>query len=338
VRDVPGERNVCVSLLLEGRARNLDRPREEPLERPLARLRANILPPPPGRPGAGGGASAGARKKRQKGQAAAGAPAEAAAAAPAAGAGAADGEEAAPIAEDDPRFLVALYSDADAALRIDGATPNGDAWRAAALLQVGAQWYDVEYNPPTVERLALPAAPMVGFPILPLAALKFAAPPSCAWRWLRRGPDAGAEWQPAGCEGEEYTPRPADEGCWLRVECTPGRPADAAEGAAGALHLGAPLTADVGPVRPAPAATAAELRGPAAARPPPPSASTSSGPSTSSAAAFRVLTYNILADQYAASDYARRVLFNYCPPEQARARRLSCDAALRPAAAAAAVP
>lgn len=30
---------------------------------------------------------------------------------------------------------------------------------------------------------------------------------------------------------------------------------------------------------------------------------------------LRVLTYNILADQYAASDYARSVLFSYCPQQ-----------------------
>ena len=30
---------------------------------------------------------------------------------------------------------------------------------------------------------------------------------------------------------------------------------------------------------------------------------------------LRVVTYNILADQYAATDKARTVLFSYCPPE-----------------------
>jgi 2',5'-phosphodiesterase len=30
---------------------------------------------------------------------------------------------------------------------------------------------------------------------------------------------------------------------------------------------------------------------------------------------LRVVTYNILADQYAASDYARSVLFSYCPQQ-----------------------
>ena len=33
------------------------------------------------------------------------------------------------------------------------------------------------------------------------------------------------------------------------------------------------------------------------------------------APAFRLLSYNILADQYAGSEYAQNVLFKYCPKE-----------------------
>ena len=32
---------------------------------------------------------------------------------------------------------------------------------------------------------------------------------------------------------------------------------------------------------------------------------------------LRVVTYNLLADQYAATEKARTVLFSYCPPEYA---------------------
>ncbi len=61
---------------------------------------------------------------------------------------------------------------------------------------------------------------------------------------------------------------------------------------------------------------------------PPPAGAVSHGPTTCSATlrgahtprhvaapAFRILSYNILADQYAGSDYAQNVLFNYCPKE-----------------------
>jgi 2',5'-phosphodiesterase len=53
-------------------------------------------------------------------------------------------------------------------------------------------------------------------------------------------------------------------------------------------------------VEPPPPATAADIRAPA---PLPPTTSP----------AFRALSYNILADQYASSDYAQKVLFKYCP-------------------------
>lgn len=36
-----------------------------------------------------------------------------------------------------------------------------------------------------------------------------------------------------------------------------------------------------------------------------------------SAPSFRIVTYNILADQYAATDYAQQVLFSFCPAEYA---------------------
>lgn len=114
VRDVPGDKNVTVSLLLDGRQRNLDRPKDEALERPLARLRANIAPDK--KP---------TRKKTKKGDAP-GANGEAAAAAapPAAEA----------VEEGDP--VVALYADDEASQPLDGSLPNGAAWKTGRVLQV----------------------------------------------------------------------------------------------------------------------------------------------------------------------------------------------------------
>lgn len=186
-------------------------------------------------------------------------------------------------------------------------------------LQVGPFWYDIVYNPPIVDKLALPARPMAGFPVLPAATLQFSDAGACQWRWLRRpaAAPAAAAWEDTGCREMMFTPQNGDIGCALRVECRPGRfvapagapPAGAASshpsGAHSGVLLGEAAIADVGPVSHGPEATAARLRAPAAAKPP--------APLPGAPPAFRIMTYNILADQYAASDYAKTVLFNYCP-------------------------
>jgi 2',5'-phosphodiesterase len=66
---------------------------------------------------------------------------------------------------------------------------------------------------------------------------------------------------------------------------------------------GEPLTADTGPVRAGPEQPAARLRqlNPGVPLPEP--------------WRFRVMSYNILADQYAGTSYAQQVLFKYCPTE-----------------------
>lgn len=198
-------------------------------------------------------------------------------------------------------------------------------------MQVGRFWYDIEYNPPSVDKISLPAQPMAGFPLLPAVQLHSADSGACQWRWLRRRPStsttgqhAGAVqdvWEETGCRDILYTPVEEDCGCWLRVECRPGRfldtgvGLDSSDSAAtpaaktapqGRLQLGELATADVGPVQQAPAATAARLRAAAAVKP----------TAASSGAPLRVMTYNILADQYAGSEYAKSVLFNYCPLRQ----------------------
>ena len=70
----------------------------------------------------------------------------------------------------------------------------------------------------------------------------------------------------------------------------------------GQLLLGEPQTLLVGPVQRGPAVTAGAHRHPLTAQP--------LGPP-----GLRVVTYNILADQYVATEHAQNVLFAYCPPE-----------------------
>jgi 2',5'-phosphodiesterase len=189
-------------------------------------------------------------------------------------------------------------------------TPNAAAWTAARRLRVGAELFDVSLNPPTVEAISLQAFPMVGYPLLPTATLAFADPAVCRWRWLRQrgggGGGAGGNgapedglggWEDTGCSEACYTPVPADEGCMLRAECTPARAGGPGGGAAAA---GEPAAAVAGPVRAAPALPAAASR-------------QLSPPAPAGAPVFRVMSYNILADQYAGTSYAQKVLFGYCP-------------------------
>jgi 2',5'-phosphodiesterase len=155
---------------------------------------------------------------------------------------------------------------------------------------------------------------------------------------------AAAEWEDTGCSSICYTPTQEDIGYTLRVECTPAAAAgnaDVQQQQGGEISLpssslvlaaavvtaaadpqqqqslnassrasntaavvyGEPLTADTGPVRAGPEQPAARLRqlNPGVALPEP--------------WRFRVMSYNILADQYAGTSYAQQVLFKYCPTE-----------------------
>lgn len=68
------------------------------------------------------------------------------------------------------------------------------------------------------------------------------------------------------------------------------------------MVLGAPGCAECGPVAVPPAPAAAAARHAFTAQPTAPPE-------------LRVVTYNILADQYAATDAAKNVIFAHCPPE-----------------------
>jgi 2',5'-phosphodiesterase len=191
---------------------------------------------------------------------------------------------------------------------------------------------------------------MAGYPVMPVAALAFADSGLCKWRWLRKlhvggkgssskdkTAAAAGDWEDTGCSSMCYTPTQHDIGYMLRVECTPAAAADDGQQQQGvslpsttpvlaaaavvaadpqqALNptsssssstpvvYGEPFTADMGPVRAGPEQPAARLRqlNPGVALPEP--------------WRFRVMSYNILADQYAGTSYAQQVLFKYCPTE-----------------------
>jgi 2',5'-phosphodiesterase len=172
---------------------------------------------------------------------------------------------------------------------------------------------------------------MVGYPLLPTISYSFADPSSSKWRWLRRRQQqqqqqqqqltAADGWEDTGCSSMLYTPTQADLGCVLRVECTPAAhqhhqkdhtatpppppPPPAAAAAAAAaepagLMLGEAVSAEAGPVLSGPQQSAARLR------------ALSPGVPLPEPWRFRVMSYNILADQYAGTSYAQQVRHRNC--------------------------
>ncbi|KAG1677548.1 hypothetical protein FOA52_014446 [Chlamydomonas sp. UWO 241] len=262
VRDVPGDDNIVVSLILGGKLQSLNRPRSEPLDKALGRLRLRLVPAPPRKD----------KRAYKKG-----------------------GGDATPAAAPEPpppvQLTITLYSDDAATIPVDPSVSNSDAWRSGRVLQAGDELMTVVYNPPTVDKIVLPKRALVGHPLLALPVLQFAESAGTAYRWMRRA-GGTEEWVDVGCSSALYTPCEADLQSTLRVECTPSRSGNTA---------GEPFTADTGVVEAAPPLPCGALRAPL---PLPPA----------SAPGFRIVSYNILADQYAGSTYAQQVLFNYCPP------------------------
>lgn len=271
VRSLPGEPNLTITLTVGGRQRNLDRPKDELLGKPLARLQKSATQPGDRK-----------QKRAKAGQAAV---------------------DAAPLQPPTAAPFVGLHEgpSPDTPLIDADSTTNEAAWRQGRLLRVGAASYCVCFNPPTLDRVELHGTPFLGIPVVPALQLHFAADEDCTWEWSRRPYNQpSAQWERIpGASQRGYTPEAEDAGCMLRVTCTPTRPASIQE-QQGAV--GQPLAAECGPVAvpPAPAAGAGrhELTGDFT-RPP----------------HLRVMTYNILADQYAATDTAKDVLFAQCPPE-----------------------
>ncbi len=176
---------------------------------------------------------------------------------------------------------------------------------------------------------------------------------ACQWRWLRSAaPDqAAAGWEAIpGANERVYRPSPEDLGRRLRVECTPVR---CCHGMPNILSIG-PLclcpepdsfaaalsqmyalcfnqgqlwvhgmcrrSSEVGGASSMGEPAACEAGPPVAQGPPLPAGAARHALTAQPLAhpGLRVVTYNILADQYAATEYAREHLFSYCPARWAR--------------------
>ena len=220
-----------------------------------------------------------------------------------------------------------------------------DAWSSAALLEVGddEQQFAVLFDPPEVEALELPWAPLVGVPLLPRVSCRCCQPDEVDVHWERRAGEA--EWQTIA-RGLRYVPTAEDVGCELRLTATPPAPAslvaNAAAAAAASLTIGTSSATDTPSPPPPPAAAAPPclealrqqlLLEPTAASLPRPhlreriaalEAARASRVGDTDGGGFRVLSYNLLADAHRHRwDDPRDGIHTYCAPAlTAAARRL----------------
>ncbi|XP_019392437.1 PREDICTED: 2',5'-phosphodiesterase 12 [Crocodylus porosus] len=259
VRCVPAEPKLILSLVVsDGSARNLQRDREEPLGRALARIAVHA---------AKGWAKA--AKKGRKGPAS---------------------------REELPLPAVRLFSRDGEAVADD--VPNTDAWQDGAVLQIGDITYRVERNPPMLTELHLPRSLLAGFPVCPKLATEFTAPHHCLFRWFCERPPSADGAQPTwvdveGGDQQVFVPSNVHVGQRLKLHCTPHD---------GLQRYGVPREVEsMGPVEAGPGACTFDARHLYTRKLAP-------------AGSLRAVSYNVLADTYAQTEFSRTVLFPYCAP------------------------
>lgn len=182
-------------------------------------------------------------------------------------------------------------------------TTNYDAWKNGAMLQVGEQLYHVSVNAPAIKSARLPDVIMVGFPVRPLIEMENTHQSHCKAAWFKTTLK-GQQFAPdevRRAQNKQFfnthecnitiTPTPDDIGRYLLVTLTPyvgekqGMPVD---------------VVSTTTVIPGPGDCPFDRRH-------------LFTESYTNPGKFRCMSYNLLADAYAASNYAKTVLFSYCP-------------------------
>lgn len=189
---------------------------------------------------------------------------------------------------------------------VDLSLTNETAWKDGASLKIGAETFTVEVNPPTVKSLLLPENIMSGFPVMPYLELEFGDKQYCRYKWYKSTNDSDDQassvpasakeilnWEEVGNEFL-YTPSVLDVGCYLKLTCAPGNAKRVSDVAS---EMTSSLTVAAGPgFCPFDARHMYTKK------------------QTADYSTFRVVSYNILADNYAKDEFAQKVLFPYCPP------------------------
>ncbi|CAH6778946.1 2',5'-phosphodiesterase 12 [Phodopus roborovskii] len=286
VRCVPSEPKLSLSFALaDGSHKNMQRDQSEPLGRALSRIATNALK---------GHAKAAAAKKHRKDRARSGGGAACAAAGP----------EAAAAGEP----VVKLYYREEA---VADDVLNVDAWQDGAVLQIGDVKYKVERNPPAFTELQLPRYIMAGFPVCPKLSVEFGDAASSVFRWYKEVRPGASEpghggltaaaashslppssWTDTGVGERVYTPCNADVGLRLKLHCTPGN---------GQRFGPSRELESVSPVEAGPGTCTFDHRHLYTKK-------------VTEDSFIRTVSYNILADTYAQTEFSRTVLYPYCAP------------------------
>ena len=323
VRSDPNESMLTITLTLAGKPRNLDRPKGELLEKTLMRIKK----------AAESSKNTGKKKQKKKKDAVEKAHAV----------GSLEDETSRAIgtlAQDRSLWVGLRAGRSQEDVLVDpSSTTNEEAWKHGRLLEVGSALFSVDLNPPTVTGVEIHGHPFVGIPVVPSPALLYADVDDVDWVWYRHhrrskstaSMKEGAWEKIEGACDRMYTPTETDLGCLLRVECIPKRtlhsseedrkplmstrissPNSAASPGEGSVgHDGGGCDVAYGD------SFLSEPHGPVL-QPPEPGPGTERHDKTLSFLAspsLRVVTYNILADQYASTESARNIIFASCPSQ-----------------------
>ncbi|RWS02555.1 phosphodiesterase 12-like protein [Dinothrombium tinctorium] len=192
---------------------------------------------------------------------------------------------------------------------VDENLTHSQAWRDGLTFIVGESSYNVVVNAPAVTTLKLPKIIMAGFKIYPTLAVEFCKINECKFSWFRkRLPHEKLLKSPLDSENKEksgfggwflvgneywYEPTKEDIGRVIKLRCLPAR---------GDLEGVEAVAESSGVVTEGPEFCPFERRHEFTQK-------------ITERGTVRCVSYNILADLYADSDYSRTVLFPYCPPE-----------------------
>ena len=212
---------------------------------------------------------------------------------------------------DDVKIEVRSYCSAEK-VPLDTETSNQDAWKEQNVLIIGEEMFKIRVNAPTVVAIDIPKHLMVGFPVVPSLELEFGKREDAKFLWFRgrtvknaKKVDmvATAKENSMCCELNmaweflantfKYTPSVSDIGYKLKFICIP-RNRDAFGFSQEVIS-----EASVGA---GPGACPFEERHLYTMK------------KTETPNALRVVSYNILADIYADTEFARENMYPYCSP------------------------
>ena len=164
------------------------------------------------------------------------------------------------------------------------------------VLRINDNYYDLYVNPPTVTKLVLPTYIMAGFPTIPNVKFESASLKKSKFNWFKSSSSGNdvADWISVG-EGSSYIPDVRDVDYYLKCLCYPVNGSNTG-----------PFSEEViseEPVKAGPGICLFDQRHLYTPKYLP-----------TYGAEFRIITYNILANVFADTDYARNVLYPFCTP------------------------